>query len=77
MVIPAVVDMRDKVETNPADPRPVTVETKTGVERNPEVWKAVVMPAVVDIRDKVETNPDDPRPLTVDTTTGVERNPAV
>ncbi len=38
MVIPAVVDTRDRVETKPDEPRPVTVETKTGVERNPEVW---------------------------------------
>ncbi len=28
----------DKVETYVADPNPVTVETRTGVERKPEVW---------------------------------------
>ncbi len=27
-----------KVETYVADPNPVTVETRTGVERKPEVW---------------------------------------
>jgi hypothetical protein len=36
--MPAVVETNERVETNPEDPNPVTVETRTGVERKPEVW---------------------------------------
>jgi hypothetical protein len=31
------VEVKDKVETYPSVPRPVTVETTVAVERNPEV----------------------------------------
>ncbi len=71
------METSDKVETNPEDPNPVIDETRTGVERKPAVWKAVVMPAVVETRDKVETNPEDPNPVIVETRTGVERKPEV
>jgi hypothetical protein len=78
--MPTVVETRDKVETNPDEPRPATVDTNVvilvppgpnAVEKEDKAW------LMDDVKDKVETYPAVPNPATVETITGVERNPEI
>ncbi len=69
-------EVNDKVETYPADPRPVTVEVITfilvppgpnAVEKGEKLWlMKLVVEIKEDVKDKLEIYPDEPRPVTVD-----------
>ena len=76
-----VVEMSERVETYPEDPRPSTVDLMVPVMAIPATLEIIVdassvgsmkllmqfsNPFVVDINDKEEMYPEDPNPSTVD-----------
>ena len=70
-----VVEIKESVETYPADPRPVTVETKfkplviwpRPVEKEEKDNETkFVVEIKEDVNERVETYPADPRPVTVE-----------
>ncbi len=74
MVIPAVVDMRDNVETYPAEPRPVTEDVSCVVKKL-EVMncKIELVNSVGSMKELINVC----SPCVVETKLGVERNPEV